>query len=443
MSQDTIFALSSGAPPAGIAVFRASGPGVRFGLETLVGRVPPPRRLVRCALRDPGTGEAIDEGLVVFFPKPASFTGEDMAELHLHGGAAVITAAAAAIGKVGGFRLAERGEFSRRAFENGKLDLAAAEGLADIVAAETEMQRRQAMRQAAGAIGAAYEGWRQKLITARAMIEAELDFGDGEDLPGAVSGRAWQEIETVRREINAALEDGRRGERLREGIDIVILGRPNAGKSSLLNALARRDAAIVSADAGTTRDLIEVRMDLEGYPVTLIDTAGIREAGRGVEREGVRRAMGRAREAEIALILTDCAGDAPAVEVPTTGVVRRVATKIDLVDSEAERIRELAGADFAISAVTGAGIPALLTGLAALVAQRYGSGEPSVITRKRHRDALAAGADALSRAQSPGLELSVVAEELRRAGDALAGVTGRIDVEDWLDVVFREFCIGK
>lgn len=440
MSQDTIFALSTGAPPSGVAVFRMSGPAVRFGLETLVGRVPPPRQVVLVDISDPESSELIDRGLAMFFPRPASFTGEDVGELHVHGGRAVIAAIAEALGGIEGFRLAERGEFARRAFENGKLDLTEVEGLADLVAAETEMQRRQAVRQAGGALGATYEKWRALLIRARAMIEAELDFAEDEVLPATVAEEAFRQIAAVSGEIAKALQDERRGERLREGVDVVILGPPNAGKSSLLNALARRDAAIVSPEPGTTRDLIEVRMDLGGYPLTLIDTAGIRAVANPVEREGIRRAEKRAATADIALVLADVTADGAGLRddmrLPETVV--RVASKVDLLDSAPER---LSGFDHAVSVVNGSGLDQLLEALGRMAAERMGS-ESIIITRQRHRQALSACLRALHGA-TPAVSLELVAEELRTASDALARVTGRIDVEDWLDVIFREFCIGK
>jgi tRNA modification GTPase len=441
VSQDTIFALSTGPPPSGIAVFRMSGPAVRFGLETLIGRLPPARQLTVSEITNPDTSEVVDRGLAVFFPGPASFTGEDAAELHVHGGPAVIAALTKVLARIDGLRLAERGEFARRAFENGKLDLTEVEGLADLVAAETEMQRRQAVRQAGGALGSAYEGWRERLIRARAMIEAELDFAEDEDLPARVAGEAFRQIGVVSAEITEALRDDRRGERLREGVEAVILGPPNSGKSSLLNALARRDAAIVSPEPGTTRDLIEVRMDVDGYPLTLTDTAGIRTVVNPIEREGIRRAEKRAAAADIALVLTDATGTESGLggDLALPEAVVRVATKIDLLDSAPER---LSAFDHAISVVSGAGLDALLETLGRLVAERIGTAESTIITRQRHREALLACLASLDRAR-PGLPLEVVAEELRTASDALARVTGRIDVEDWLDVIFREFCIGK
>ena len=282
---------------------RISGPGARFGLETLTDSLPEPRRASLRFIRTE-SGEAIDRGLVLFFPGPESFTGEDVAEFHVHGGRAVVAALLAALSALPGFRAAEAGEFTRRAFHNQRMDLTQVEGLADLVAAETEGQRRQAMRQAEGVLGRLYDGWREDIIRARALIEAELDFPDEDDVPGSISDEAWAMVAALETEIADHLAD-RRGERLRDGAEVVILGAPNVGKSSLVNAIARRDVAIVTAEAGTTRDLIEVRLDLGGYPVTLVDTAGLREAAGLVEREGIRRAEDRAARADLVLWLVD------------------------------------------------------------------------------------------------------------------------------------------
>ena len=299
---DTIFALSSGPPPAGVAVIRISGPKARFGLETLIGSVPQPRSatLARIGM----AGDPIDRGLVLFFPAPASFTGEDVAEFHVHGGRAVVVAVMQVMTELDGFRPAEAGEFTRRAFLNRKLDLTEVEGLADLVAAETEAQRRQALRLAGGELRSRVEGWRERLIRARAWVEAELDFADEADVPPEAGARAMEDVSAISREIDAALDDDHRGERLREGAEIVVLGPPNAGKSSLINALARREVAIVTPEPGTTRDLVEVRLDLGGYPVTLVDTAGLRETTGLVEQEGIRRARARASQADMVLWLT-------------------------------------------------------------------------------------------------------------------------------------------
>jgi tRNA modification GTPase len=438
---DTIFALSSGAPPAGVAVIRMSGPGVRFGLETLVGAVPEARTVCLRSIRS-ADGDVLDRGLVVFFAAPASFTGEDMAELQVHGGRAVVAAILDRLAALKGFRPAEAGEFTRRAFGNERLDLTQVEGLADLVAAETEAQRRQALRQSDGTMARLYEGWRERLVKARALIEAELDFADEEDIPDSASGVAWAIAEAVRKEILDHMDD-RRGERVREGVEIVVLGPPNAGKSSLVNAIARRDVAIVTAEPGTTRDMIEVRVDLDGYAATLVDTAGLREATGLVEREGVRRAEERAAKADVVLWLGDVRerqDEPPALP----GTVVRVGTKVDLIDSAAERARLLAGFDCGLSAVTGEGVAELLAELGRMLAQELGGGETVVATRARHRAALKACAEAIAEAlRDDGRGLELRAEDLRRAGDALSRVTGRIGVEDLLDAIFRDFCIGK
>ena len=446
MSTDTIYALSSGAPPAGVAVIRLSGPGVRAALAALAalgGALPPPRRAVVRALRD-ADGVLLDRGLVLFFAGPASFTGEDVGELHVHGGRAVVAAILAVLERRPGFRAAEAGEFTRRAFVNGRLDLTGVEGLADLVAAETEAQRRQALRQAEGGLARRLADWRERLVRARALVEAELDFADEEDVPGAASDLAWGDVAAVAAEIGGLLGDGHRGERLREGAEIVVLGPPNAGKSSLVNALARRDVAIVTPEPGTTRDLIEVRLDLGGYPATVVDTAGLREAAGIVEAEGIRRARDRAAAADLVLWLGDVR--APLSSPAGTGdvPVLRVGTKADLVDSEEERSRISATFDLVLSTRTGEGMDALLGRLAGWLESRLGGAEPALVTRSRQRAGLERCREALAAAlaaEHAGLE--VRAEELRRATDALGRITGAVGVEDLLDVIFREFCIGK
>jgi tRNA modification GTPase len=388
-----------------------------------------------------GDGWIIDRALVLFFPGPASFTGEDVAELHLHGGRAVVAAALAALAALPGFRPAEAGEFTRRAFANQRLDLTQVEGLADLIAAETEVQRRQALLQADGALGRQYEAWRGALIHARALIEAELDFADEADVPESVSVQSWDIVRVLEKEIVNHIAD-RRGERLRDGAEIVILGPPNAGKSSLLNAIAKREVAIVTPEPGTTRDLIEVKLDLGGYPVTIVDTAGLRQAEGLVEREGIRRAEARAARADVALWLVDMTVSEP-VPPPLPGMLA-VATKLDKIDSATERNLLSSRFDAAVSSVTGDGVNDLLALLSNRISAGAAPAESALITRARHRaaleDCLIAVRAALDGSANP---IELRAEELRRAGDALARVTGRIDVEDMLDVIFREFCIGK
>jgi tRNA modification GTPase len=430
---DTIFALSSGPPPAGIAVVRMSGPDVRFGLETLAGFVPEPRVAVLRPLKA-ADGGLIDQSIVLFFPGPGSFTGEDVAELQVHGGRAVVAAVLSALSALPGFRPAEAGEFTRRALANERIDLTQVEGLADLIAAETEAQRRQAVAQAGGALGALAEAWRQRLVRARALIEAELDFPDEEDIPGAVSVQAWDIVAGLEKEIVNHLAD-QRGERVRDGFEVVILGPPNVGKSSLLNAIAQRDVAIVTPEAGTTRDLIEVRLDLGGYAVTLVDTAGLRETESAVEQEGIRRAEERARAADLVLWLSD--GSGRMAEAPLPDAIR-VRNKIDLTPGSDDGTGEIG-----VSAKTGQGIAELLAMVTERVAGLTPGTETPLITRARHRAALESCRGAMVAALNHALPLELRAEELRHAGDALGRITGKIDVEDMLDVIFRDFCIGK
>jgi tRNA modification GTPase len=441
----TIFALATAPGRAGIAVLRLSGPDAGTALTALSGVLPPPRRAARARFRDPQSGETIDDGLALFFPAPASFTGEDVAELHVHGSRAVIAALIDLLARQPGLRLAEPGEFTRRAFERGKLDLTAAEGLADLVAAETAAQRRQALRQLAGELGRLYEGWRARLMRAAARLEAEIDFPE-EGLPAGLIEAARAELRSLAAEIAAHLADDRRGERLRDGVSVAIIGPPNAGKSSLMNALARRDVAITSAVAGTTRDVIEVALDLGGYPVTLADTAGLRATGDAVEAEGVRRARARAEAADLRLVIVDAARPEEAAAV--RGLVDEsalvVANKIDLAqgDMAAWADRLGAGPALRLSVTTGAGMNALLVRLETEIATRFAAPSAPLITRARHREALTACLAALERSGQAMLP-ELAAEDLRLAARALGRITGRVDVEDMLDVLFREFCIGK
>ncbi|WP_336801218.1 tRNA uridine-5-carboxymethylaminomethyl(34) synthesis GTPase MnmE [Kaistia sp. MMO-174] len=436
---DTIFALSSGAAPSGVAVIRLSGPGVRFGLETLISDVPKARMAALRTLRAPETGDILDRGLVLFFPGPASFTGEDVAELQVHGGRAVIASLLKTLGGLPGYRQAEAGEFTRRAFENGRADLTEIEGLADLVAAETEMQRRLAVRQAEGGLRKLYEDWRRRLIRARALIEAGLDFVDEEDVPDDVMAPAWREAAEVAAEMAAHLDDQHFGERVRDGFEVVLLGPPNAGKSSLLNALVRREAAIVTAEPGTTRDLIEVSLDLGGHAVTLVDTAGLRETESLVEREGIARARRRAGAADLVLALSD--NDSWSETIPEGAVRLLVRTKLDLVDSDSKL--SAGTADIALSARTGEGLDHLVRaiGTALDLARPMPA---ALITRARQRDGISRSLEHLRELErEAGRAIEVKAELLRSAADALGRVTGKVDVEDLLDVIFAEFCIGK
>ena len=375
---------------------------------------------------------------MLWFPAPKSVTGEDVAELHIHGSRAALAAVTQALVRLG-LRLAEPGEFTRRAFLNGKLDLLQAEAIADLVAAETEAQRRQAIRQLGGELGTLYRGWRDNVTRVLAHLEAAIDFPD-EDLPPELEERILEEITELVGEIEHHLTDGHRGEKLRAGIMVAIIGPPNAGKSSLINRIARREAAITSPIAGTTRDVIEVAIDLQGYPVVVADTAGLRDSSDAIEQEGFRRAMRRAEEAEIRLFVFDAAHPAEARGVsawpePETLLV---ANKIDLIASPE---RDLPSIAFPISALTGEGVDALLSALGGRVGQSYCSEAP-VLTRARHRQALEEAASSLRRSLSATLP-ELRAEDLRLALRSLGRITGAVDVEDLLDIIFHDFCIGK
>lgn len=443
VSEDTIFALSSGSGRSGVAVVRVSGPRAHAALGALARVAPDERRATLAQIFDPRLGDLIDRALVLRFNAPRSATGEDMAEFHVHGGAAVIAKLLESLGALEGLRLAEPGEFTRRAVYHGKLDLTAAEGLADLIAAETEAQRRQALAQAEGGLARLYDGWRDTLLAALARTEAELEFPD-EDLPGGVGDQALAAAAQVSREISGHLADGRRGERLREGLSIAILGAPNAGKSSLLNRLAEREAAIVAPTAGTTRDVIEVALDLGGYPVMLADTAGLRASGDAVEAEGMRRAKRRAESADLRLLLFD-AVDWPRHDPATLALIDERAI---LIVSRADLRPELGPVAIEgrpallVSASSGAGIDALVRSLSAAAANLLRPGASPVLTRARHRAALEECKMALFRASNASLP-ELAAEDLRLAARALGRITGRVDVEEVLDRIFRDFCIGK
>ena len=448
MREETIFALASAAGRAGVAVFRVSGPGAARAFVDLTRRaLPPARRAVRVRLCSSATGEVLDDGLGLWFPAPKSFTGEDVAEFHLHGGRAVEAAVTDALRGLEGLRLAAPGEFTRRAFENGKFELTAAEGLADLVNAETEAQRRQARRQLEGELGAIYEGWRARLIEALAHYEAVIDFTD-EELPVDLSQKIKHKMSGLEEEISQHLDDNRRGERLRDGVYIAIIGAPNVGKSSLLNALARRDAAIVAETAGTTRDVVEVHLDLGGFPVIVADTAGLREAAEGVEREGIRRAEARAAEADITLALFDITLW-PELDAKTLGLVGDdtvpILNKADLLGpGQGPGAKERVGGRPVViaSAKTGAGMAELLKCVESMASHRIDLAGSPALTRARHRDALEQSVDALSRFAGASEE-ALAAEDLRLAARALGRITGRVEVDDILDVIFRDFCIGK
>ena len=451
MKPETIIALASGAGRAGVALIRLSGPEAGAALEALTGRgKPPPRVAARRAFLDPRGGLSLDDGLALWFPGPASFTGEDVAELHVHGGPAVIAALIDAALSLPGVRPAEPGEYTRRAFEHGKLDLAEAEGLADLVDAETEGQRRQALRQRRGALSAVYEGWRGRLIAAAALIEAEIDFPD-ENLPGALAQRAGPLLRALADDMGRHLDDAHRGERIRDGFRIAIIGPPNAGKSSLLNALAQREAAIVSDIPGTTRDVVEVRLLLAGFHVWIADTAGLREAADAVEAEGVRRALERAEAADLRIGV---------MEAGAQLVEPKLTEALDLFDILALTKADLPGRyglllsgaltqgleleRTLVSSKTGEGVEALVALIAARVERVLGAEEAPVLTRARHRWLVYDARAALERA-IPALDQGpeLAAEDVRAASDNIGRLTGRIDVEDLLGEIFESFCIGK
>jgi tRNA modification GTPase len=439
LSVDTICALASAPGRAGVAVIRISGPAAGAALRALCGPLPAPRHASLRKLKHPGSGELLDRGLVLWLPGPASFTGEDMAELHIHSGRAVIGGVIGALQSLPSMRLAEPGEFARRAFENGKLDLTEVEGLADLIAAETEAQARQALSQAEGGARALYESWRDELVKAQALAEAGLDFADEADVAADAAVQADAIVAKLLASISRHLQD-RRGERLRDGYRIVIAGAPNAGKSSLLNALARRDVAIVSEEAGTTRDVIEVHLDLGGLPVIVTDTAGLREAEGAVEAEGIKRALARAGEADLVLWVVDAT--APQWDAPDTRIAAKtgkvsVLNKVDLVKSP-----QIADG-LAVSAKTGEGVAALVELLADRVRDSLAVGEPAIVTRARHRAELEAACLALERFRGERGGPELKAEELRLAARHLGRLTGRIDVEEVLGAIFAEFCIGK
>ena len=443
----TIFALASGAGRAGVAVIRVSGPEADAVFTALARRTPPdPRVATRVALRDPDSGDPLDDGLAIRFPAPRSYTGEDVVEFHIHGGAAVIAALLDVLGRCPELRLAEPGEFTRRAVLSGRMDLTEAEGLIDLIDAETDAQRRQALRQAGGALRDLYDGWRERLISGLAHLEAAIDFPE-EDLPENLVSAHRGEILGLIDEMARHLDDDCRGERLRQGLMIAIIGPPNAGKSSLLNVLARREAAIVSARAGTTRDVVEVSLDLAGFPVLVADTAGLRDATDEIEAEGVRRARRWAGTADlkIAVVAADAVegGSFPGL----AGLIDRetlvVINKTDL----AETAWSPDGAPidiYKVSLKTGGGLEAFLSGLAGIVRDRMGQGPAGapVITRARHRAAVEQCRLALTRSLGAVLP-ELAAEDIRIAVRELGRITGAVDVEDLLDVIFRDFCIGK
>ncbi len=435
---DTIFALASGALPAGVAVLRISGPAAFTMVRSLAGDLPAPRVAALRTIRTPH-GMFLDRGLVLVFQGPHSFTGEDCAELHLHGGRAVVTAVLTSLAGFKGARLAEAGEFSRRAFENGKMDLVEVEGLADLLAADTEMQRRLAAEQASGQLSSVYEGWREKLVFARSMLEAELDFSDEGDIPGSVSDRIWAEVARLKGEVDDALSKLRAAEILRDGFRVALAGKPNAGKSSLMNALAQRDVAIVTPIAGTTRDVVRCELDIEGYKFELFDTAGLRDTEDVIEREGIRRAVKTICDADLVLNVLDLSA---LDEIGTNEYAGlRVGSKLDLIEGDVD---PLLGFDALVSSSTGAGLNELRALLLEAVRSSTNVGSLAIPSRMRHAERLRSASQHLQSAlDGVSYPLELRAEDLRLASVELARVTGRIDTETLLGKIFSEFCVGK
>ncbi|MFS2316481.1 tRNA uridine-5-carboxymethylaminomethyl(34) synthesis GTPase MnmE [Maricaulis sp. D1M11] len=436
---DTIFALATPPGRSGVAVIRLSGPdALSISQRLVVGALPKPRQ---AGLRRFQTenGEVFDQGLVLVFPGPSSFTGEDCVELHLHGGSAILSAASEAL-VVLGTRPAEAGEFTRRAFENGKLDLTEAEGLADLIDAETSAQRQQALAQLSGSLRRVYESWREDLVATLAAIEGEIDFPDEADVPDDQSHQAWEPLSQLIESMSDHLDDDRRGERVRTGFSIVLIGAPNAGKSSLLNRLARRDAAIVTDTPGTTRDIVEVRLVMGGFPVVVSDTAGLRDAVDAIEAEGVRRALDRADHADLRIGVVDARrlADLEDLRGRLKDTDLAVINKLDLAPGA-----PLDGA-LGLSAKSGEGLDALEARIEQIVVDRLSARETPALSRARHRRSVQSARDALVRARTMLADAPELAgEDARLAVRALESLTGRVDVEDVLDRVFSQFCIGK
>ncbi|KAF7202613.1 tRNA modification GTPase GTPBP3, mitochondrial isoform X1 [Nothobranchius furzeri] len=469
---DTIFALSSGYGRCGVAVVRVSGPASATALRSMAGhRLPPPRTALLRSITDPLSGEMLDRGLVLWFPAPHSFTGEDSVEFHIHGGPAVITAVLQALGSVPGTRPAEAGEFTRRAFQAGKLDLTEVEGLGDLIHAETEAQRRQALRQMSGELGHIYRDWSHKLKRCLAHIEAFIDFSEDELIEDGVLDQADRSVCDLQSQIEQHLRDERRGERLRSGVHVVIAGATNAGKSSLLNTLCQRPAAIVSPIAGTTRDIVETAVDIGGFPVLLSDTAGLRESADLVEQEGVRRARERVQQADLTLLVVDstclpsdvqrAAGFlsehlrsvSPSQKQPATDMCLLVLNKSDLLpETQRQKLKmELRGvsglpAVCLLSCQTNEGLKDFLTVLQSSVKTLCGdplAGAPT-LTQARHRAHLQQCVAALSQFQRyRDSDLALAAEGVRLALTSLGRITGRVGAEEILDIIFKDFCIGK
>lgn len=445
----TIFALSSGKGKAGVSVIRVSGEDTINAVSILTKskKFPEPRIATLKWFYDPETGGRLDHGLVIFFPGPNSFTGEDVAEFHIHGGYAVVSGFLEALAKIKNLRPAEAGEFTRRAFDNCKMDLTEAEGLADLINSETEGQRRQALRQMDGNLKELYEGWRLELISAMAYLEADIDFAD-EEIPDDVTDRIRPIVKKLSSNIRKHLDDGHRGERLRHGLQVVILGAPNAGKSTLLNYLSKRDVAIVSDIAGTTRDSLEVHLDISGFPVSIIDTAGIRESKDVIESEGIRRAITRAEQADLKIIILDGADSNPIKEDMADHMDQNtliIISKKDLGKTiETTKLPGNIIGIWPVSVQKGDGLSVFMTAFEKEVEARMQLTDTPSLTRTRHRLHLQNALDHMNRFLDSGhFELELLSEDLRMAARDIGKITGYVDVEDILEKIFTEFCIGK
>jgi tRNA modification GTPase len=438
MPVNTIYALATGAGRSAIAVIRLSGGNARRVLEAVAGSVPAPREARLTRFADPSSGETLDQGLCLWFPGPHSPTGEDYAEVQIHGGRAVIDAFLTALNRFPGLREAEPGEFARRGFASGKIDLSQVEALADLIDSQTEFQRRQALRITGGDLRRRVESWRGAIVEALALVEAELDFAEEEDVGVAAQAKLGHFLRPILGEMQECVRRAPASERLRDGYVVFILGPPNAGKSTLMNALAQRDIAIVSEIPGTTRDLLEAHLDIVGMPVTFVDTAGLREASDEIEKLGVSRTKERARHADLLLWLSEGGAESPPDDILERGFeseMLHVSTKLDQLKPPLGWM--------AISARTGAGLDQLFEAILTRAKQRLGDGSTSLLLRQRHRDAVKAAMLHIEEGLAPKKPLEIVADDLRAAGRSLGRIVGAVDVEDVLDAIFSQFCIGK